>query len=99
MNLELTINTDKVRNSSEEKLLGVTFAIMTFHVLLMLKRCAKRLSKKLHALLYRVCNYMTLSHRRIIMKAFIESQFDYCPIVWIFHGNRNLNNTMNNIQD
>ena len=33
------------------------------------------------------------------MKAFIESQFGYCPLVWIFHGNRNLNNTMNNIQE
>ena len=42
---------------------------------------------------------MTLSQRRIIMKAFIESLFGYCPLVWIFHGNRNLNNTMNNIQE
>ena len=41
---------------------------------------------------------MTLSQRRIIMKAFIESQFYYCLLVWIFHDNRNLNNTMNNIQ-
>ena len=33
------------------------------------------------------------------MKAFVESQFGYYPLVWIFHGNnRTLNNTMNNIQ-
>ena len=32
------------------------------------------------------------------MKAFIESQFGYCSLAWIFHGNRTLNNTMNNIQ-
>ena len=35
-----------------------------------------------------------LSQHRIIMKAFIESQFGYCPF-----GNSNLNNVMNNIQD
>ena len=23
----------------------------------------------------------------------------YCPLVWIFHGNRNLSNTMNNIEE
>ena len=33
------------------------------------------------------------------MKAFTESQFGYCPLVWIFHGNRTLNNTMNGIQE
>ena len=62
--------------------------------------CQKDVQKgkqKLHAS-YGICNYMTLSQRRIIMKAFIESQFYYCLLVWIFHDNRNLNNTMNNIQ-
>ena len=33
------------------------------------------------------------------MKAFIESQFGYCPLVWVFHGNRTLNDTMNKIQE
>ena len=33
------------------------------------------------------------------MKAFIKSQFGYCPLVWIFHGNRTLHNTMNGIQE
>ena len=33
------------------------------------------------------------------MKAFIESQFGYCSLVWILHGNRTLNNTMNTIQE
>ena len=87
MNLELTINTDKVGNSSEEKLLGVTFD-NDFSCITHVKRMCKKASKKLHAL-YRICNYMTLSQRIIIMKAFIESQFGYCPLVWIFHGNIN----------
>ena len=33
------------------------------------------------------------------MKTLIESQLGYCPLVWIFHGNRTLNNIMNNIQE
>ena len=33
------------------------------------------------------------------MKAFIESQFGYCPQVWAFHENRTLNNTINGIQE
>ena len=96
-NLGLSINTEKVNNSSEEKLLGVTFD-NDFSCITHVKNMCKKASKKLHAL-YRVCKYITLHQRRTIMRAFIESQFGYCSLVWIFHGNRTLNNTMNNIQE
>ena len=95
--LELTVYNDKVKNSSEEKLLGVTFD-NDFSRVAHVKNMCKKASKKLHAL-YRVCRYITLNQRTIIMKTFIESQFGYCPLIWIFHGNRTLNNTMNNIQE
>jgi hypothetical protein len=32
------------------------------------------------------------------MKAFIESQFGYCPLIWMFHS-RTLNNRINNIHE
>ena len=32
------------------------------------------------------------------MKAFIESQFSYCPLVWMYH-NRTLNNRINKIHE
>ena len=32
------------------------------------------------------------------MKAFIESQFNYCPLVWMFH-NRTLNNKINRLHE
>ena len=35
---------------------------------------------------------------RIIMKAFIESQFGYCPLIWMFHS-RTLNNRINKIHE
>ena len=32
------------------------------------------------------------------MKAFITSQFSYCPLTWMFH-NRNLNNKINRLHE
>ena len=32
------------------------------------------------------------------MKAFIESQFGYCPVVWMFHS-RSINNKINRINE
>ena len=35
---------------------------------------------------------------RLLMKALIESQFSYCPLVWMFH-NRTLNNCINRLHE
>ena len=35
---------------------------------------------------------------RIIMKTFIESQFNSCPLVWMFH-NRTMNNQINRLHE
>ena len=53
----------------------------------------KKVSNKLHAL-RRVSNLMNKDKLRIIMKSFIESQFGYCPLIWMFHS-RSLNNRIN----
>ena len=96
-NLQLNINYESVNNNNEEKILGVTFD-NDFSCKVHVKNICRKASKKLHAL-YRVCKYMTQHQRRKVMKAFIDSQFGYCPLVWIFHGNRTLNNTINKIQE
>ena len=57
----------------------------------------KKVSLKLHALA-RISNYMSTLKLRIILKAFIESQFSYCPLVWMFHS-RTLNNRINNLHE
>ena len=41
---------------------------------------------------------MTFAQRRNIMKAFIESQFGYCPLVWMFCG-RETNARINHIHE
>ena len=77
--LELTVYNDKVEDSSEENLLGVTFD-NDFSCVAHVKNMCKKANKKLHAL-YRFCKYITLNQGRIIIKAFIASQFGYCPLM------------------
>ena len=57
----------------------------------------KKVSLKLHAL-GRISNYMSTTKLRMILKAFIESQFSYCPLVWMFHS-RSLNNRINRLHE
>ena len=57
----------------------------------------KKVSLKLHAL-GRISNYMSTTKLRMILKAFIESQFSYCPLVWMFHS-RSLNNWINRLHE
>ena len=57
----------------------------------------KKACQKVNAL-SRIAPYMNVSKRWIIMKAFIESHFRYCPLVLMFHS-RNLNNKLNRIHE
>ena len=57
----------------------------------------KKVSFKLHALA-RVSLLMNPDKLRLLMKAFIESQFSYCSLIWMFH-NRTLNNRINTLHE
>ena len=39
---------------------------------------------------------MSLEKRRILIKAFFDSQFEYCSLCWMFHS-RTLNNRINDL--
>ena len=41
---------------------------------------------------------MDLPKRKVLMKAFITSQFSYCTLIWMFHS-MTLNNHINNIHE
>ena len=85
-----------IQNSKSEKLLGIIFDNgLTFNSHIS-KICSKA-SQKLHAL-SRVSNFMNFRQRKVLMQAFIHSQFGYCPLVWMFHS-RKLNNRINNIHE
>ena len=45
-----------------------------------------------------IVNYMNLSKRKALMKTFVISQFNYCPLVWMFHS-RKLNHRINSIHE
>ena len=56
------------------------------------------INKKVADLWSRVSPYMNENKRRIIMKAFIQSQFGYCPAVWMCHSGA-LNSRINRIHE
>ena len=43
-------------------------------------------------------SFMSLGKCRTLMKAFIESQFNYCPQIWMLHS-RTHNNKINRIHE
>ena len=50
-----------------------------------------------HAL-QRVVSFMDLAKRNSLMKAFLTTQLNYCPLTWLFHS-RQLNNRITNIEE
>jgi len=54
-------------------------------------------NQKLHALA-RISKYLKQDKLKIIMKTFIESQFNYCPLTWMFHS-RIINNKINKLHE
>ena len=34
----------------------------------------------------RLSNFMSTNKKRVLMKAFIESRFGYCPLIWILYS-------------
>ena len=55
------------------------------------------MNKKLHALVG-ISQLMNIFKRRMIIKAFIASEFGYCPLVWIFHSGK-LNSRVNKLHE
>ena len=94
----ISVNVDgyQITNSKREKLHGITIDTNLSFNEHVSGLCAKA-SQKLHALA-RVSKYMDTDKLRLIMKAFVNSQFGYCPLVWMFHS-RSLNNRINKIHE
>ena len=93
-NIRINVRNETISNSSNQKLLDIRFN-SNFHFDDHVASLCKKASQKLNALT-RVAQYMNLAQRRSIMKAFICSQFGYCPLVWMFHS-REINNRINSL--
>ena len=53
------------------------------------------MNRKINALEW-IDNYTSLEKRRTVMKIFIESHFNYCPLIWMFHS-QTINNKVNHL--
>ena len=85
-----------LHNENTVKLLGIWIDDkLTFEM--HVKTLLKKGNQKLHALM-RVSKYISEEKLRILMKAFIESQFNYCPLLWMFHS-RTINHRINSLQE
>ena len=82
----IQIDQYKIHKSQCEKLLGIKIDHKLSFEEHVTTLCTKA-SQKLHAL-SRVSFFMSQSQRRLLMKAFINSHFGYCPLVWMFHSRK-----------
>ena len=91
----------KAHNKTNEevkkgKLLGITFdnnITMDEHI----KNLCKQAGNKLYALA-RISHFLNERKRKLLMKSFIISQFNYCPIIWMY-CHRKSNNLINRIHE
>ena len=90
------VDRDIVWESNDAKLLGNTLdnnLKFDKHV----SNICPKANRKLSALT-RAAKFFPFKKRRILFKAFIESQFKYCPLVWMFHG-RQINDKINKLHE
>ena len=85
-----------IGTSSNEKLLWITIDSVLKFENHMTKLCLK-FSKKPNTLC-RISSFMSIENRKPLIKAFIESQFNYCPLIWMLYS-RNQSYTRDSIKN
>ena len=91
------IGNSEIVNSSEEKLLGIHIdSKLSFDQAFASKLC-QNASNGIYALA-RISPYMDQNKLENLMRVFITSLFQYCPLIWMFHS-RQLNQKINKIQE
>ena len=92
----IRVGQNKIWEDKEVRLLGVCIDNKLKFDQHVSDICLKA-NRKLSALI-RMSKFLSLQKRRIVFKAFIESQFQYCPLVWMFHS-RTSNNKINKLHE
>ena len=91
---DVSIGDASIKTSTKETLLGILIDSELSFEQHISSICSKA-SQILHDL-GRIATFMSFNKRRTLMKTFIESQFNYCPLIWMFHS-RTMNNKINRI--
>ena len=90
------VGANKIWEKSKVKLLGVTIdnkLKFDDHVYNICLKSGRKLS-----VLTILTKVLPSERKRILVKAFVESQFKYCPLTWMFHR-RKYNNKINRIHE
>ena len=90
------IGNDKIWESKQQRLLGVTLdnkLRFNDHILDLCKIAQQKLSA-----LIRHSYILNFEKRRILLKSFVESQFGYSPLVWMFHD-RGVEHKINRVHE
>ena len=95
-NAALKMENKTITNSSNQKLRVILFN-NKFDFDEHVTSLCRKTSQNLNAL-PTVAHYMNLAQCSLIMNTFIFSQFEYCPLVWMFHS-RKPSNRINNIHE
>ena len=91
----IKIGSHEIANTKLEKLLGIHLdsgLSFDYHII---SEICKKASPKICGLA-RVRSGMSLSKQHTLMKAFFNSQFNYCPLIWMCHSHEN-NNKINRL--
>ena len=94
--LFLNVGETKIWECKQQKRLGILIDRDLKFDEYVLSQC-KKTGEKLTELI-RISKFMTFAQRWNIMKAVTESQFGYCPLVWMFCG-RQINARINHIHE
>ena len=83
-NVSANIDDNTIVYENENELLGIILD-SRFSFEGHIKNLCTKVGQELNALT-RVAPYMCLEKTKTVMKAFVTSQFGYCPLVWMFHN-------------
>ena len=95
--LWIQIGEQIIWESKQEKLLGLTVdkkLLFDKHVQIICNKASAKVTA-----LSRLIRVVSGEKKKILMNAFIESQFSHCPLVWMFCFSRKLNKRMNHIHE
>ena len=95
-NISMHVGPFEIKNNNCEKLLGIKVdkgLNFSEH----LDGIIKKASRKINAL-SRITPFINISKWHILMNSFFNSQFNYCPLVWMFHS-RSINNKTNRLHE
>ena len=92
----ITVDEEIIWESREEELLGLIID-KKLHFHNHVKTICKKASTKV-TILCRLAYIMPFEKKRLLMSAFIESQFEKYPLIWMF-SSKDLNDKINHIQE